>query len=131
MAPYFVRGSSVLLVHFPPCNTSGAFPIPKRMNTPWRRRIVEHAQIRAGDLVPHPMNPRIHPDVQKTTLLAALNRLGLARSVLARRLPDGQLRCWPRLLGQERFNGGYIGILRPNGRGGGVVLDLDPIVLRR
>ena len=61
------------------------------MNTPWRRRIVEHVQVRAGDLVPHPMNPRIHPDVQKTTLLAALNRLGLARSVLARRLPDGQL----------------------------------------
>lgn len=61
------------------------------MNTPWRRRIVEHAQVRAGDLIPHPLNPRIHPDVQKTTLLAALNRLGLARSVLARRLPGGQL----------------------------------------
>ena len=54
-----------------------------------------------------------------------------ARTRPSIRLPDGQLRCWPRLLGQERFNGGYIGIMRPNGSGGGVVLDLDPIVLRR
>jgi len=70
-------------------------------------------------------------DLVDAYLLGDLAYGNFARTRPSIRLPDGQLRCWPRLLGQERFNGGYIGILRPNGRGGGVVLDLDPIVLRR
>ncbi|MBU6296166.1 MAG: hypothetical protein KJS91_15910 [Planctomycetes bacterium] len=59
------------------------------MKTP--SRIVEHLRVRAGDLEPHPLNPRVHPDSQKAALRAALARFGIARSVLARRLPTGRL----------------------------------------
>jgi hypothetical protein len=58
---------------------------------PWRSRIVAHARIRAGDLVPHPLNPRTHPDFQARALRAVLDRLGFARSLLAYKLPDGRL----------------------------------------
>ena len=58
---------------------------------PWRSRIIGHARVRAGDLVPHPLNPRTHPDFQARALRAVLDRLGFARSLLAHRLPDGRL----------------------------------------
>lgn len=61
------------------------------MDTPWRSRVVEHLRVRAGDLAPHPENPRVHPDFQKEAMRAALDRFGIARSVLARRLPGGRL----------------------------------------
>jgi len=58
---------------------------------PWRSRIIGHARVRAGDLVPHPLNPRTHPDFQARALRAVLDRLGFARSLLAYKLPDGRL----------------------------------------
>lgn len=57
----------------------------------WRNRVVGHARVRAGDLKPHPLNPRTHPDFQVRALRAVLDRLGWARSLLVHRLADGSL----------------------------------------
>jgi predicted RNA-binding protein with RPS1 domain len=48
-----------------------------------RNRIKGHRRIRAGDLVPHEMNPRTHSDTQREALGALLGEIGFARSVLA------------------------------------------------
>lgn len=58
---------------------------------PLRNRIKEHRMIRAGDLLPHPLNWRRHPDVQRQTLQALYDEVGFARSLLAFERPDGQL----------------------------------------
>lgn len=57
----------------------------------WRNRIIGHQRVRAGDLVPHPLNPRLHPDFQAKALHAILGRIGFARSLLAYRMADGRL----------------------------------------
>jgi hypothetical protein len=57
-----------------------------------RNRIVRHVRVRAGDLVPHELNPRIHRDAQREALEAALNEIGFARSLVAYELPDGRLK---------------------------------------
>src|SRR5262245_20652905 len=56
-----------------------------------RNRIVEHVQVRAGDLVPHPLNFRRHPDGQRAALTASYEEVGFARSLLGYRLPDGKI----------------------------------------
>ncbi len=56
-----------------------------------RNRIVGHATVRAGDLVPHPMNYRRHPARQRTALKDSLQELGDIRSLLGYRLPDGRI----------------------------------------
>jgi hypothetical protein len=61
------------------------------MNAP-RNRIKRHATVRAGDLVPHELNPRIHPESQRAALLALYEEIGFARSLLAYELPDGRLK---------------------------------------
>jgi hypothetical protein len=61
------------------------FPMP-------RNRIVEHVKVRAGDLVPHELNPRTHSDVQKQALRSLYEEIGFARSLLAYRLSDGRLK---------------------------------------
>lgn len=58
---------------------------------PVRNRIVGHAQVRAGDLVPHPLNYRRHPDSQRAALADSLVELGDIRSLLGYRLPDGRI----------------------------------------
>ena len=58
---------------------------------PLRNRIQSHREIRASDLVPHPLNWRAHPDHQKDALLALYAEIGFARSLLAYELPDGRL----------------------------------------
>ncbi len=55
-------------------------------------RIVEHRKVRAGDLVPHELNPRIHSEAQRDALRALYEEIGFARSVLAYRLADGRLK---------------------------------------
>ncbi len=55
-------------------------------------RIVDHVRVRAGDIVPHELNPRTHTDAQKSALAALLKEIGFARSLLAYRLPDGRLK---------------------------------------
>jgi hypothetical protein len=58
---------------------------------PIRNRIVEHLQVRAGDLLPHPLNFRRHSTVQRRALAASYEEVGFARSLLGYRLPDGRI----------------------------------------
>jgi hypothetical protein len=62
------------------------------MTTPIRNRIKGHRRVRAGDLVPHELNFRLHPDQQKAALQALYQEVGFARSLLAYELPDGRLK---------------------------------------
>jgi hypothetical protein len=57
-----------------------------------RNRIVRHVRIRAGDLVPHELNPRRHPAAQRQALADLYAEVGFARSLLAFALPDGRLK---------------------------------------
>jgi hypothetical protein len=61
------------------------------MKTP-RNRIKRHVAVRAGDLVPHELNPRVHGEAQKAALEALYEEIGFARSLLACELPDGRLK---------------------------------------
>src|SRR5215471_18075168 len=61
------------------------------MKTP-RNRIKRHVPIRAGDLVPHELNARVHSPAQKAALKALYEEVGFARSLLAYELPDGRLK---------------------------------------
>jgi hypothetical protein len=58
---------------------------------PIRNRIVEHLQVRAGDLVPHPLNFRRHSAAQRNALIASYEEVGFARSLLGFRRPDGKI----------------------------------------
>jgi hypothetical protein len=57
-----------------------------------RNRIKTHRRVRAGDLVPHELNFRMHPEQQKAALKALYEEVGFARSLLAYELPDGRLK---------------------------------------
>jgi hypothetical protein len=57
-----------------------------------RNRIVRHARIRAGDLVPHELNPRSHSEAQRCALAQLYAEIGFARSLLAYELSDGRLK---------------------------------------
>src|SRR5947209_5450009 len=57
-----------------------------------RNRIKSHRRVRAGDLVPHEFNFRLHPEYQKAALQALYAEVGFARSLLAYELPDGRLK---------------------------------------
>ena len=57
-----------------------------------RNRIKGHRRVRAGDLVPHELNPRLHPAAQRAALEALSREVGFARSLVAYELPDGRLK---------------------------------------
>lgn len=57
-----------------------------------QNRIKEHIKVRAGDIVPHELNPRTHTDAQRKALTKLYEEIGFARSLLAYRLPDGRLK---------------------------------------
>ena len=57
-----------------------------------RNRIQGHRRVRAGDLVPHELNPRLHSEAQRAALTALYEEIGFARSLLAYELPDGRLK---------------------------------------
>jgi hypothetical protein len=57
-----------------------------------RNRIKAHRRVRAGDLVPHELNFRLHPELQRAALEALYAEVGFARSLLAYELPDGRLK---------------------------------------
>jgi len=62
------------------------------MSDPIRNRIKAHRRVRAGDLVPHEFNYRLHGSVQRDALAALYRAVGFARSLLAYELPDGRLK---------------------------------------
>src|SRR6267378_2481528 len=62
------------------------------MNNVIRNRIKAHRRLRAGDLVPHELNFRLHPEQQRAALQALYAEVGFARSLLAYELPDGRLK---------------------------------------
>src|SRR5262245_41388807 len=62
------------------------------MSSPIRNRIKSHRRVRAGDLVPHELNFRFHPEHQRAALQALYEEVGFARSLLAYELPDGRLK---------------------------------------
>lgn len=62
------------------------------MKRPIRNRIARHVRVRAGELVPHELNPRIHTDAQRRALQLLYEEIGFARSLLAYELPDGRLK---------------------------------------
>ena len=62
------------------------------MPNPIRNRIKGHRRVRAGELVPHEFNFRLHPEGQRAALEALYNEVGFARSLLAYELPDGRLK---------------------------------------
>lgn len=62
------------------------------MKKPPRNRIVRHVRVRAGDLVPHELNPRVHSDAQRRALEQLYEEIGFARSLLAYPLADGRLK---------------------------------------
>jgi hypothetical protein len=70
------------------------------MTTP-RNRIVRHVRARAGDLVPHELNARLHPEAQRHALADLYAEVGFARSLLAYELPDGRLKLIDGHLRQE------------------------------
>src|SRR5438552_12674038 len=57
-----------------------------------RNRIKGHRRVRAGDLVPHEWNFRLHPELQRAALAVLYREVGFARSLLAYELPDGRLK---------------------------------------
>lgn len=65
---------------------------PTSLADPIRNRIKAHRRVRAGDLVPHEWNFRLHPELQKAALQALYREIGFARSLLAYELPDGRLK---------------------------------------
>jgi DNA modification methylase len=56
-----------------------------------RDRIKELRRVRAGDLVPHAENWRVHPSSQVAALRGVLNHVGYASALIARELPDETL----------------------------------------
>jgi hypothetical protein len=57
-----------------------------------RNRIKSHCRVRAGDLVPHELNPRVHTSAQRVALATLYDEIGFARSLLAYELPNGRLK---------------------------------------
>ncbi len=57
-----------------------------------RNRIIKHVRVRAGDLLLHELNPRVHTDAQRRALQLLYDEIGFARSLLAYQLPDGRLK---------------------------------------
>jgi hypothetical protein len=62
------------------------------MSAAIRNRIKGHRRVRAGELVPHELNFRLHPELQRAALEALYLEVGFARSLLAYELPDGRLK---------------------------------------
>lgn len=102
------------------------------MNTqpPYKFRIREHKKVCASDLLVHPLNPRIHPDAQKSALTAILNEIGFARSLLAYETPEGKLQLIDGHLRKELFHDQevMVEILDVNEQeANALLLSLDPL----
>ena len=56
---------------------------------PIKNRIKYHKKVKAGELIPHELNPRTHNDAQRDALKALYDEIGFARSLLAYETPQG------------------------------------------
>lgn len=102
------------------------------MNTPppFKHRIREHRKVCASELLAHPLNPRIHPDAQKSALSAILQEIGFARSLLAYETPEGKLQLIDGHLRKELFHDQevMVEILDVNEQeANALLLSLDPL----
>lgn len=72
----------------------------------WRSRIVEYGKIEAGQVTPHPLNPKIHPYEQQLTTAEILEALGQIGPIIINKangyLVDGEQRTWLALELKER-----------------------------
>jgi hypothetical protein len=57
----------------------------------FKSRPREYVEMLAGDIVPHPLNPRVHSADQRQVLEASLEQFGDVRSLLCFRLSDGRV----------------------------------------
>src|ERR1700737_1260294 len=74
-------------------------------------RVKEYRKTRACDLVPHPANWRIHPDIQASALRDLLKEIGFAGAIIARRLEDGRLQIIDGHLRVEQMGKREVGVL--------------------
>ena len=78
---------------------------PARQASPWRNRIVGHADVSPAELVPNPRNWRTHPREQQRALSGALAEVGWIAEVIVNgttgRMVDGHLRIELALARQE------------------------------
>jgi hypothetical protein len=72
-----IRGSFQL-----PKGASHALFQPPITNHQIRNRIKCHRKVRAGDLVPHEWNFRLHPAAQRAALAGIYQEIGFARSLI-------------------------------------------------
>lgn len=67
----------------------------------WRSRRVKSGQIRAGELIPHPDNPKVHPQKQRDAVAGSISDLGQIAPILINinnnYLVDGHERAWQAL----------------------------------
>src|SRR5437868_11444516 len=54
-------------------------------------RVKELRRVRAGDLIPHPKNWRLHDAGQRSAFTGLLQETGFADALKVRELPDGRL----------------------------------------
>jgi hypothetical protein len=108
---------------------------------PLKNRIVKHVKVKASDLKPNPLNPRVHSETQRSILHALLQEIGFSRSVLAyvadadRLLPDQEgtpLTLIDGHLRREELGDGLVDVevLDVNDEEAqALLLSLDPLVL--
>lgn len=68
----------------------------KKKTTDWKERLLEVRQMKAGDLMDHPLNPKVHGDSQKTPLKGLLEEVGkvdILKAYYSERL-GGALTLW-------------------------------------
>jgi DNA modification methylase len=95
-----------------------------------RDRIKELRRVRAGDLVPHPKNWRVHPESQRSALRGLLAEIGYADVLLTRELPDGRLQLIDGHLRREETPDAIVPILVTDlseEEAEKVLLTLDPL----
>lgn len=74
-------------------------PVPKKKSKAMtiRNRIVGHEMVLASTLVPHPKNPRMHPESQRAAVTAALDEVGFVQEIIVNKrsgyMLNGHLRA--------------------------------------
>jgi len=95
-----------------------------------RQRIKELRWVDATALTPDPRNWRRHPTIQRETLQAMLDEVGIADAVIARETADGALMLIDGHLRQDMLKGQQVPVLvvdLDEAEAGQVLATLDPI----